>query len=156
LAWFDSFREKPTPISKFDQLLEYGCSNGLYPAGLLDSGLTADHLFDGGRFLASGDGRGQPVMARTGRSLARSSFNVRIVFTHPPVLPANSFLGDHTPIRRFAVPFDDLVICHSLLERPTLSMERAQLSAIGRQIVRARAPAYAKPSARQAVLERGV
>jgi hypothetical protein len=125
LAWFDSFREKPTPISKFDQLLEYGCSNGLYPAGLLDSGLAVNHLFDGRCFLASSGGRRQPIMARTGRSLPRSPFNVRIVFAHSPVLPANSFLGDHTPIRRFAVPFDDLVICHAVLERPTLSMERA-------------------------------
>jgi hopene-associated glycosyltransferase HpnB len=48
-----------------------------------------------------------------------------IVFAHSPVLPANSFLGDHTPIRRFAVPFDDLVFCHTVLERPTLSMEGA-------------------------------
>ena len=34
-------------------------------------------------------------------------------------------LGDHTPLRRFAVPFDDVVICHPVLERPTLGMEGA-------------------------------
>ena len=123
----DPLCQKPTPISELEELLENGCPNGLHPAALLSAAAVANDFAYDSRFLVSCPGPCPSVDDSKNGFVGRSRFNVGCLFARGPILSTDSLPGDHAPGCRFALPFDDLVLRHSLLARPAINVERAEL-----------------------------
>ena len=123
----DPLCKEPTLVSQLGQLLEHGCSNGVYPTALLGAFAFANYFCHGSRLLVPGLRPCPSCVDSKSRLLARARFNVGSLLTRSPVLSPDSLPGDQAPSCRFALPLDDLVLGDSLLERPAIGVERTEL-----------------------------
>ena len=123
----DPLCKKPTPVPKLRQLLEYGRPHRIYPAALLGVSPFVNHISYGRRFLVPGPGACPPLNDSKSGILPGAGFNVGNLLARGPILSPESFSRDHASGCRSALPLDDLVFGHSLLERPAVNVERTDV-----------------------------
>jgi hypothetical protein len=74
-----------------------------------------------------GPGACPPLNDSKSGILPGAGFNVGSLLARGPILSPDSLSGSHASRCRVPLPLDDLVLCHSLLERPAVNVERTEV-----------------------------